>query len=77
MSDSKAHYIYSGHIYLRESVRLLINATDSAISRLESTKVSGLDSPPRIVLEDLSSWKNASASALIVDRRRKANFTHS
>lgn len=40
MGDSEAHYIYNGRLYLREGVRLLINAADSAISRRESTEVS-------------------------------------
>lgn len=71
MSDREPHYIYNGHIYLRESVRLLINAADSAISRLESGEMSGLDGSPRVVSEELSSWKNASASAVIVNRSRK------
>lgn len=77
MSNGEAHYIYNGHIYLGESVRLLINAADSAISRLESAEVSGLESPLRAVSEELSSRKNTSASAFIVDRSRKgADFMH-
>lgn len=77
MSDGEAYYINNGHIYLRESIRLLINAADSAISHLKSAEVSGLDSPPWVVSEDLSSQKNASASALIVNRSHKgADFMH-
>lgn len=70
MSNREAHYIYNGHIYLKESVRLRINAADSAISHLESAEVSGLHSPLRVVSEELSSQKNASASALIEEPQR-------